>query len=69
MDIHETQRFSEITTEIDVPVIQTNDQETFIRSGGHQQPLKLSRKRYARLCPLSIIDKEIGPLMEQLQYS
>ena len=61
------QTLSEKMNEIYVPLIQTNDQKNFISLSGHQDPLKLSRKRYAQLCPLSVIDKETLKLIQVLR--
>jgi hypothetical protein len=49
------------------PVIQTNDKKNFIRLNGQKTPLKLSRKLYTQLCPLSVIDAETLKLIQVLR--
>ena len=61
------QTLSEKMNEIYAPLIQTNDQKKFISLRGHPDPLKLSRKIYAQLCPLSVIDKETLKLIQVLR--
>ena len=61
------QQIVEKMNEIYAPLIQTNDQKNFIRLSGHQGPPELSRKVFAQLCPLSVIDKETLKLIQVLQ--
>ena len=61
------QRRSEKIYEIYTPLIHTNDQKNFISPGGQQKPPKLSRKRFAQLCPLSVSDQETLKLIQVLR--
>ena len=45
----------------------TNDRQTFIRAGGLQEPVELSRQLYQTLCPSSVIDAETLILIEVLR--
>ena len=61
------QIFVEKKNEIFEPLIQTNEQKNFVRLSGHQEPAKLSRKLFLRLCPLSVIDIETLKLIQVLR--
>ncbi len=58
---------AEKMNEIFEPLIQTNDKKKFIRLDGHPAPLKFSRKLFAQLCPLSVIDAETLKLIQVLR--
>lgn len=58
---------AEKMNEIFEPLIQTNDKKNFIRLDGHPAPLKFSRKLFAQLCPLSVIDAETLKLIQVLR--
>jgi DNA mismatch repair ATPase MutS len=58
---------AEKTNDIFEPVIRTNDNKTFILLNGQKTPLKLSRKLYTQLCPLSVIDAETLKLIQVLR--
>ena len=49
------------------PLIAANERESFIRHRGHQEPAALDRHLFARLCPLSVIDKETLKMIQVLR--
>ncbi len=59
--------FVDKTIETVEPVIKTNDRKIFIRLSRHQGLLKLSRKLFLKLCPLSVIDMETLNLIQVLR--
>jgi DNA mismatch repair ATPase MutS len=50
-----------------VPVIITNDEQTCIKHRGHPQSATLDRQLFARLSPLTVIDKETLKMIQVLR--
>lgn len=49
------------------PLIGANDRTPFMRAGGQRQPAAVDRHRYARCCPLEVIDPESLRMIQVLR--
>jgi hypothetical protein len=49
------------------PVLRANDRKNFVTPGDLQQPAKVNRQLFARLCPLEVVDKETLKMIQVLR--